>query len=443
MSLSSPFRTSLVLVLLSGMVGCSQQSGVPVTADAQSGGNPQRETRGDAGVRSAVRATAPDVTKTDAPSRPAGGLIAVGDTLYGTTDLGGTKGSVYAFDPGTNVVSTIYDFYTAEGPEGRLVAADGGLFGVTSFAGKSFDGELFGISQTTHKLLDVYAFKGGDAQPPDAAAPDEGLIYRKDASGDALLLGTTLTGGGGSGTIYEYSLSGHNTGKVTVLYSFRGGADGEEPRSRLINPGGTMFYGTASGGGTVPCGNNDGGCGTVFSFDLATGTEITLHDFKGGKGSAAFPDGTLYDLSGELYGTTESGGVGSPADGTVFKVNATSGVESLIHSFPAYVGDGEDPSFNGFVNVGGLLYGMTREGGTGPCNDPNGCGTVFTMDPSTGKEAVLYSFAGSPSDAANPVGSLLDYNGKLYGTTPSGGTNNQGAIFSITPQGGEQLLYSF
>jgi uncharacterized repeat protein (TIGR03803 family) len=448
------FRISVVMLLLAGGVGCSQQSSVPAPAvPVQSGDGPQARMRTDGVASSGARPAVPAVTGTQRPSEPSGALIAVGDTLYGTTALGGIKGTVFSFVPATNVESTIFEFYTGEFPVGKLVATNGNLFGVTETGSGTAreNGEIFGINQATDKLSDAYIFRGGDAQPPDGSGPNEGLIYRKESSGAALLLGTTLYGGSpaGLGSIYEYRLSGPSAHTSTVLHAFRGGTDGQYPSSRLINPGGTMFYGTTeAGGATHKCGSagkGGEGCGTVFSFDLASNTETVLHAFTDGTPGAEDPSGTLYDFNGELYGTTESGGVAPQADGTVFKVNATSGAESLIHSFPAYAGDGDFPFHNGFANVGGLLYGMTTRGGTGNCSFSGsvGCGTVFTIDPSTGKEQVLYSFQGGTSDGGDPTGELLEYNGVLYGTTELFGAHNRGTIFSITPQGSEQLLYSF
>ena len=49
-----------------------------------------------------------------------------------------------------------------------------------------------------------------------------------------------------------------------------------------------------------------------------------------------------------------------------------------------------------------------------------------------GTETVLYSFAGGPTDGANPVGNLvMDGAGNLYGTTAYGGANGGGTVFTI------------
>jgi uncharacterized repeat protein (TIGR03803 family) len=96
----------------------------------------------------------------------------------------------------------------------------------------------------------------------------------------------------------------------------------------------------------------------------------------------------------------------------------------------------------------GNLYSTTYIGGTGPCPD-GGCGTVFQVDPQ-GNVSIVYSFQGPPADGGNqgylstPL--LLGADGSLYGTTPSGGTNNAGTVFNLTPSGSgwtESLLYNF
>ncbi|HYL28149.1 MAG TPA: hypothetical protein VEW74_09985 [Candidatus Nitrosotalea sp.] len=51
----------------------------------------------------------------------------------------------------------------------------------------------------------------------------------------------------------------------------------------------------------------------------------------------------------------------------------------------------------------------------------------------TGKESVVYSFAGG-TDGAVPTAGLINVSGTLYGATGDGGdTNNDGTVFSIVP----------
>jgi uncharacterized repeat protein (TIGR03803 family) len=79
--------------------------------------------------------------------------------------------------------------------------------------------------------------------------------------------------------------------------------------------------------------------------------------------------------------------------------------------------------------VNGTLYGTTLDGGDTACN----CGTVFSLDPGTGAEKVLYSFLGDRIDGAGPYAGLINVMGTLYGTTYGGGKHNHGTAFSLKP----------
>jgi len=160
-----------------------------------------------------------------------------------------------------------------------------------------------------------------------------------------------------------------------------------------------------------------------------------LLGFDGTDGSD--PTASLINLHGTLYGTTYTGGMYN--DGTVFTISTT-GTERVLHSF----GNGSDGSepFGGLVALDGKMYGTTFRGG-GPKNE----GIVFSVNPE-GKEQVLYSFGlgrGSAAfiDGRNPEATLTVFNGALIGTTYNGGKKNGGAVFSITAAGDESLLYSF
>jgi uncharacterized repeat protein (TIGR03803 family) len=88
----------------------------------------------------------------------------------------------------------------------------------------------------------------------------------------------------------------------------------------------------------------------------------------------------------------------------------------------------------------GAFYGVTYYGGASSCN----CGTIYRID-QYGVETILHSFTGYPSDGANPefVKLLLAADGNFWGTTITGGANNQGSIFKISPSGTYSLVFSF
>ncbi|HLY01103.1 MAG TPA: choice-of-anchor tandem repeat GloVer-containing protein [Candidatus Cybelea sp.] len=277
----------------------------------------------------------------------------------------------------------------------------------------------------------LYSFKGGsDGEGPSARLIDvKGTFYA-----------TTYQGGANNaGTIFSVTPSG----KETVLHSFGAHSDGTLPQGALINVNG-MLYGTTSEGG-ANC-YASGGCGTVFEITPSGKRETVLHNFDGsssGSGDGATPEAGLIDVNGTLYSTTYGGGAncyGGEGCGTVFAIT-TSGAEGVIHSFYGGKGDGENPEA-GLTDVNGTLYGTTSEGGAN-CerSSSGGCGTVFAITTS-GTEAVIHSF-GAGTDGRLPQSALVNLNGTLYGTTASGGTKDHGTVFSITTAGTETVLHSF
>ena len=166
-------------------------------------------------------------------------------------------------------------------------------------------------------------------------------------------------------------------------------------------------------------------------------TESVLHLFTGTRRDGAYPYAALLNVNGTLYGTTEWGGKGGTpsqlGSGTVFKIT-TSGTETVLHNFRGGR-DGFDP-LGSLINVGGTLYGTTPVGGPEESD-----GTVFKIT-TTGTYTHLYTFKGG-ADGYDPEGRLLNLNGTLYGTTQFGGTANYGTVFKITTSGTETVLYSF
>ncbi len=349
-------------------------------------------------------------------------------------------------------------------------------------------------TDSTHYKV-VYSFGGGS----DGAKSFAGLIYVGGA-----LYGTTIAGGGsfycsdsayyGCGTVYSVTLGGTEK----VLHDFGAGSDGQNPRAGLVDVGG-MLYGTTTRGGSYACyGSSYVNCGTVFSI-TRSGTEKVLHSFNGYPNDGARPSAGLIDVKGTLYGTTGLGGRGEcyysgQACGTVFSITTAGaegvlynftgspdgafphaglidikgtlygttasggkhgygmvfgitagGAEKLLHSFGAG-SDGRNP-FAGLIDIKGKLYGTTGAGGAYSCGSHVGCGTVFSITLG-GTENVLHSF-GNGTDGANPRASLIELNGKLYGTTYAGGSYRcgsncgYGTVFSITPGGTEKVLHSF
>jgi len=160
-------------------------------------------------------------------------------------------------------------------------------------------------------------------------------------------------------------------------------------------------------------------------------TFTTLYQFTG-PGGANPAAGVIQDKQGNLYGTTVFGG--SANEGVVYKLSST---ENVVHSFTGTTSDGSFPNTPVTLDSKGNLYGTAVEGGT------NGGGVVFKID-TNGKETILYNFAGGTTDGCAPFqGLIMDKAGTLYGTTASCGAANNGTIFRLTSKGKEKILHSF
>jgi uncharacterized repeat protein (TIGR03803 family) len=257
----------------------------------------------------------------------------------------------------------------------------------------------------------------------------------------AAMLAIMLAGCGAGSTPLSPSPAGVAAERTRVrpaystLYSFKAEGDGRDPHAGpLIKVRGKLYGTTVYGGGKCPA-----RCfgGTVFAI-TTSGRETVLYSFEASsKDDGKNPRSGLVNVMGTLYGTTVKGGVASCYCGTVFKVTR-SGAESVLHRFTGEP-DGFGPEY-GLLDVGGTLYGTTWSGGA------NNDGTVFAITTS-GTETVLHSFTGEP-DGARPQAALINVNGMLYGTTSGGGANcgsigGCGTVFTITPSGAETVLYSF
>ncbi|MGD0190966.1 MAG: choice-of-anchor tandem repeat GloVer-containing protein [Rhizomicrobium sp.] len=234
----------------------------------------------------------------------------------------------------------------------------------------------------------------------------------------------------------------HATKKESVLYSFCSQpncSDGSNPVAGLIADSSGNLYGTASQGGSTACGN---GCGVVFKITPG-GTETVLHAFTGGDGQYA-DSSLIMDSSGNLYGTTATGGGQGNCNmgcGVAFKI-APNGTETVLHAFTGG-NDGGYPGGALIADAQGNLYGLATAGGSN-CTG-FGCGVLFKITPG-GTESVLYSFCAQPAcaDGANPVGGLTaDTHGNFFGVTGGGSTYGDGVVFEYAANGTETALYAF
>lgn len=233
------------------------------------------------------------------------------------------------------------------------------------------------------------------------------------------MVGMTSSGGKDSGgTIFSAALDGSD---IVVLKDFNGlGAD---PSGTLTEGSDGMLYGVTSSSGLF-------NAGTIFRI-APDGTGFQkLHDFDGTNSSV--PRGALLRASdGKLYGTTSSGG--SSFAGTIFCINEDGTGFQKLHEFDRT--NGGFPSGSLMEGIDGKLYGMTVLGGSA------NAGVIFSLKTGGTDFTKIHDFDRDPPDSDNlngkgPRGSLTEGNdGKLYGITRAGGSNNSGVIFRITKDG--------
>ncbi len=210
----------------------------------------------------------------------------------------------------------------------------------------------------------------------------------------------------------------------------------------VIDTNGNL-YGTAVDGGA-------NGGGAVFELvKPATGTTWTfadLYDFCSVKvgtvctdgkfpNSLAF-DGSSYDGTSQLFGTTSFGGTSD--DGTVFTLHLSGGVwsEKAIHSFSGAPSDGSGPRSVLFVDSLNNLWGTTSSGGSATNR-----GIAFELAhganlwTSPWTETVIYNFCwngGTCPDGWNPGALVADASGNFLGGAVGGGANSDGLVYKLS-----------
>ena len=111
-------------------------------------------------------------------------------------------------------------------------------------------------------------------------------------------------GTAGHGTVFKLTRQSNGTWSETLLYSFQGRNDADDPNSTLAFDAAGNLYGTAAGGSD--------GQGTLFKLTPSSGgqwTESLLHTFTGGLDGELPYGGVTIDGAGNMYGTASTGGV--------------------------------------------------------------------------------------------------------------------------------------
>lgn len=272
--------------------------------------------------------------------------------LYGTASFGGANGYGVVFElspEGTSWTETVvYSFCSQENctdgasPRNGLVMDKAGNLYGTAFYGPNSAGGIFELSPSGGAWMEriIYVF--------------DGLVYSgltTDSVGD--LFGVT------SSTVFELSPNGDGNWNPSVIHTFAGPPkDGSAPEGTLALDQAGNLYGTTTGGGSR-------NLGTVYEVVASKNgwKEKVLHNFRGGKDGQDPRTGVALDNSGNIYGTSAQGGQWNA--GTVYELQPQAGrasyKEMVLWSFDS--SDGNLPEGGLVLDSAGDLYGTTSGGG--------------------------------------------------------------------------------
>ncbi len=335
---------------------------------------------------------------------PYGGLVLSGNTLYGTTDLGGPSGLGTVFKVNTDgtgftslynfAINDVWNPYTE-----RLILSGTTLYGTGCWGGSYNWGGVFAINTDGTGFRNLYF-----STKAEGAFPYSGVLLA-----DKTLYGTAEAGGDfGGGSIFRINTDGTD---FTNLYSF----SGAQPVTGLVLSGNTL-YGAARGG--------EFGYGTVFAVNIDGTGYRQVHAFTGGN-DGEDPSATPFLANNVLYGTTEGAWPNGRA-GTVFRVNTDGTGFQTLHTFSG--NDGRCPVAD-LILSGNVLYGTTRSGGAFDA------GIIFAINVDGTGFRKLYQFTGGDDGAFLLSGLILTGNA-LYGTASQGGSSRgssgNGTIFRFS-----------
>ncbi len=290
-------------------------------------------------------------------------------------------------------------------PSGSLISDGTFLYGMTFYGGTNNLGTIFKIMPDGTGYVKLFDFAG-----VTSGSNSFGSLI----SDGTFLYGMTYQGGTNNlGTIFKIMPDG--TGYVKLL-DFAGATNGSYPTGSLISNG-TFLYGMTQQGGT-------NGVGTIFKI-MTDGTGyVKLSDFAGAT-EGKVPSGSLISDGTFLYGMTKYGGTNNL--GTIFKIMPDGTGYSNLLDF-AGATNGRQPHYGSLISDGTFLYGMTEAGGA------NDYGTIFKIMPNGTGYVKLLDFDVN-TNGRIPWGSLISNGTFLYGMTTAGGTNGDGTIFKIMPDG--------
>ncbi|HEY8751928.1 MAG TPA: choice-of-anchor tandem repeat GloVer-containing protein [Tepidisphaeraceae bacterium] len=249
------------------------------------------------------------------------------------------------------------------------------------------------------RLLSGYAVNPLDRMGLNSTGANPRTTLTLDAAGN--LYGTTQAGGQyGHGTVFEI-VNGSST--IATLGNFVD-PQGSSTAPLLVDQNGNLF-GTTRGGGA-------NGLGTLFEVVKGSSAITTLVSFTYATGTHPL-GGLVADGNGNLFGTTETGGVNGV--GSIFELLAGTSTITILAS----------PRATDYYSTGGIvvdtdgnLFGTTAY-------------TVFEVASGSKTVRTLITFPNSGGTGGPTPGLVMDQAGNLFGSIQQGGSFQYGSLFEI------------
>lgn len=318
--------------------------------------------------------------------------------------------NIYQFDLNTNSLGNVYNFSSTIQPEGNsaqdrdfnpLIYKSGKLYGFSEITSSS-DQQIFfnydiasnEISYTLNNQYDKI-----------------NSIYK--SVNDKIILSKQIINNG-NGNLFEYSTVNQT---LIPLQNTDFGTNGKEPQ-KMIKSSTGLIYGITASDPTRTYGDK------FFSYNPITNEYNVLIEFSPNIAYGNNPLNLIETSSGKIYIYSSIGNNnGFSGQGKLIEYNPNDGSHSLAHSF-SNLFDSQTLGENlKLFEKNNIIYGVKKWGGNNVLHK----GTIFSYNTLTHIYSVLYE-----SDfLENNVASLISSQDIIYGVTTTGGSNNQGFLYSF------------
>ncbi len=319
--------------------------------------------------------------------------------------------NIYQFDLNTNSLSNIYNFSSTIQPEGNsaqdrdfnpLTYKDGKLYGFSEITSSS-DQQVFFNYDITNNVIGI-----------SINNPYEKILSIYKSTSNKIILSKEIMNNG-NGNLFELNAITQN---LTPLQNTEFGTNGIKPR-KMIKSSTGLIYGVTAYDAVRTYGDK------FFSYNPITNEYNVLIEFSPSIASYGNdPINLIETSSGKIYIYSSIGSNTSfSQQGKLIEYNPSDGSHSLAHSFSNLFDSQTLEEDLKLFEKNNIIYGVKKWGGNNVLHK----GSIFSYNTLTHVYSVLYE-----SDfLENNVASLLSSQDIIYGVTTTGGSNNQGFLYSF------------